>query len=90
MPNDPYELRFTASAKRDIRRLDKQVGRRIMAKLLELADNAPAAKHKALTGNLSGLFSLRVGPYRALYLFKHDKRLVVVEKIGHRRDVYEE
>ena len=90
MANDPYELRLTASAKHDIRRLDKQAARRIMTKLLELAENASTTKHKALTGNLSGLFSLRVGQYRALYLLKHDKQLLVVEKIGHRRDVYEE
>lgn len=64
--------------------------RRIMIKLLEKAESATTAKHKALKGEMRGLYSLRVGNYRAIYLLKHEERLMVVEKIGHRRDVYEE
>lgn len=90
MANEPYELRMTPNAKRDIRRLEKDVAQRIMIKLLEKAENATTTKHKALKGEMRGLYSLRVGSYRALYLLKQDERLLVVEKIGHRRDVYEE
>ena len=90
MANEPYELRMTPNAKRDIRRLEKDVAQRIMLKLLDKAENATTTKHKALKGEMRGLYSLRVGSYRALFLLKHDERLLVVEKIGHRRDVYEE
>jgi hypothetical protein len=50
MANEPYELRLTANAKRDIRWLEEDVARRIMIKLLEKAETATTAKHKALKG----------------------------------------
>ncbi len=40
---------------------------------------------KALAG---GGYRLRVGDYRALYRIEQDVLLIVVVKVGHRRDVY--
>jgi len=86
----PYELHLTPDAKKDIRRLDSQIARRIMKKLLELAENVEKVEHYALKGELKGLFRLRIGDYRAIYLLKHEERLMVVESIGHRSDIYDE
>jgi len=84
-----YRLQFTPGAKRDVRRLDARYARRIVQKLQELAEHAEAAQHKALVGQWKGLYSLRVGDYRALYLLKRDQKLLVVETIGHRREIYD-
>ena len=54
----------------------------------ELANNAELVRHRALTGQLRGLFRLRVGDYRALYWLDRENRLIEVEAIGHRSDVY--
>lgn len=86
--NLAYTLRMTPGAKQDIRRLDRETATRIMEKLQEQARNATTIRHKALKGKWRGLYSLRIGDYRAIYALRRDKRLLVVEVVGHRRDVY--
>jgi mRNA interferase RelE/StbE len=92
MSDEPkhYTLRMTPDAKCDIRRIDPEMGRRIAEKLLEQAENATTVRHKAFKGKWRGLYSLRVGDYRAIYALNHDEQLLIVEIIGHRRDVYKE
>ena len=43
---------------------------------------------EALTGDLRGLYKLRVGDYRVLYEILHDQETIIVHIIGHRSDVY--
>jgi mRNA-degrading endonuclease RelE of RelBE toxin-antitoxin system len=43
---------------------------------------------KALSGNLAGWFRLRTGDYRVR--FRVEGELVIVGKIGHRKDVYDD
>jgi mRNA interferase RelE/StbE len=38
----------------------------------------------------SGLFKLRVGDYRIIYQLKEHEVIVVIVKVGHRREVYED
>ncbi|MBU4070488.1 MAG: type II toxin-antitoxin system RelE/ParE family toxin, partial [Nanoarchaeota archaeon] len=40
-------------------------------------------------GRLAGLWSLRFGKYRALYQIRREKLLVLVLRIGYRKNVYE-
>lgn len=41
-----------------------------------------------LLGKLKGLFRLRVGSYRIIYLIHHQKLIIYIIELGHRRDVY--
>ncbi|MDY6805668.1 MAG: type II toxin-antitoxin system RelE/ParE family toxin [Cyanobacteriota bacterium] len=41
-----------------------------------------------MTGELSGLFKLRVGDYRAIYSFSMDVKTIVIHDIGHRSQIY--
>ena len=84
-----YRLEFENAAEDDLARLDKAVAQRVLDKLRWLADNAEATRHKALTGQLRELFSLRVGAYRALYVLRREDRRIIVLHIRHRRDVYD-
>lgn len=90
MTDSSYALEFTVNAEKDLRRLDRQIARRIILKLRAAAEVAGSGKHKALKGELSDLYSLRVGSYRALYALYPVERVMVVEKIGHRREIYDE
>ena len=42
---------------------------------------------KALQGE-KGLFRIRVGDYRVIYTVRDEVLLVIVVKVGHRREVY--
>ena len=43
---------------------------------------------KPLTVHLTGLWSLRIGDYRAIYQIDNNQLLIFVIKIGHRKKIY--
>ena len=86
----PYQLRLTNSAERQLERLDQAAAKQIMKKLLKWAERAEAVQHEALTGQWSGLYRVRIGDYRAIYDLKRNERIVLVVKIGHRREIYDD
>ncbi|MHA1568988.1 MAG: type II toxin-antitoxin system RelE family toxin [Alphaproteobacteria bacterium] len=61
--------------------------KRITAKVDALAHNPYPPGIKKLSHD-EGLFRLRVGQYRVLYQVQQNVLLVLVVKIGHRRDIY--
>jgi mRNA interferase RelE/StbE len=87
--SDSYTLQFSDRALASLKRLDKTVAQRILDKLEWLAANATTIAHTSLTGDWSGFYRLRVGDYRVIYRLDHDNRLILVEIIGHRREVYD-
>lgn len=90
MNDSSYQLELTENSEKDLRRLDREVARRILIKLRTAAQTAGTGRHKALKGEWSPLYSIRIGDYRALYALYHEERVMVVEKIGHRREIYDE
>lgn len=69
------------------RKLEKKEQERIAKKFKELENNSELGK--PLTANLAGLWSLRIGDYRAIYEIKNDKLIILVLKLGHRKNIYE-
>ena len=82
-----YFLNLDKDAKAFLKKLDKFEEKRILNKLEDLKDNPELGK--PLTGNLAGLWSLRIGKYRALYRILNDKLIIIVLDIGHRKKIYE-
>jgi len=82
------EVEFSDAARRDMRRLDKPVARRIVSRLLWLAENIDDLTPVPLKGEGAGFFKLRVGDYRVLYEIIEKDSLIFVLRIGHRREVY--
>jgi len=83
-----YRIRILQAASRDLERLDKPTGRRIVQRMNWLAANLDAIRLEALTGDLAGLYKLRVGDYRVIYEVLWDEETIVIHAIGHRREVY--
>ena len=81
-----YEVILTAEAEEFLKKHDISVRRRIENKLLMLEKNPELGK--PLTAILRGLRSLRIGDYRVIYQIKNAELIVLVIKIGHRRNVY--
>jgi mRNA interferase RelE/StbE len=69
------------------RKLEKVEQERIVKKFNELEKNPQLGK--PLTANLAGLWSLRFGDYRAIYQIKHEELIILVLKLGHRKNVYD-
>lgn len=61
---------------------------RIRVAVRGLASNPRPTGTKLLTGGHEGTWRLRVGDYRVLYRIEDDRLLVLVIRLGHRREVY--
>jgi mRNA interferase RelE/StbE len=83
-----YRIELRPAAVRALRKLDPQVRHRILGAIALLAQDPRPPGARALQGR-SGL-RVRVGDYRIIYTVEDDVLLVVVVRLGHRRDVYEQ
>lgn len=83
-----YRLRILDGATRELARLDKTLARRIVARIRWLAANLDSIKPEALTGDLAGLFKLRVGAYRVIYQILPKEQALLVHAVGHRGEIY--
>lgn len=83
-----YRIELRPAAVRALRKLDPQVRRRIQGAIALLAQDPRPPGARALQGR-PGL-RVRVGDYRIIYTVEDDVLLVVVVRIGHRRDIYEQ
>lgn len=81
-----FEIRFRKSVAKDLRRIPNKDLKRILKRIESLsADPRPPGCEKL---SAQERYRVRQGVYRILYEI-HDRHLVVVVvKIGHRREVY--
>jgi mRNA interferase RelE/StbE len=83
-----YRVEILDAAVKDLRKLDPPIARRVLRSLERLAERFEDVDPQPLSGDLSGLFKLRIGSYRLIYEAIHESRLLVVHAVAHRRDVY--
>lgn len=81
-----WPLVFTASARREIRKLDSSVSDQIDEDLDRLA--VDPSQGKPMHGRLEGMRSWRSGDYRILYGIHGLEGRVVIYRVAHRREVY--
>jgi mRNA interferase RelE/StbE len=82
-----YVLEFTASASREFRDLEKQVQRRITEKVTALCEDPFPSGSKKLKAQPDH-FRIRVGDYRVVYRIDGKRVVIVIVRIGHRKEVY--
>lgn len=82
-----YRIEFVPSAARALAKSPKDAQRRLAPHIDALADNPrpQGAKRLATTEEL---WRMRVGAHRIVYAVEDERLLVLVVKLGHRRDVY--
>ena len=85
-----YELHFLSSAKKEFKKLDRVAQKIIKEKLLILTTNPDTLKNniKALKGEYKGKFRLRINQYRVIFQVKDEELIIIVVRIGHRKEVY--
>lgn len=85
-PRPTYRVEFTPAADQQFRKLPTQLQARLKPHIDALAQNPRPPGVEKLTGE--DAYRFRVGDYRVLYEVHDKKLLVLVVKIGHRREVY--
>ncbi|OYY94029.1 MAG: addiction module toxin RelE [Hydrogenophilales bacterium 28-61-23] len=85
-----WTVDYTETARKQLRKLDKQVARRILDFLDErvAAAEEPRSMGKALTGPLGNFWRYRVGEYRIICDIQDGQLRVLVVQIGNRSEVY--
>ena len=86
-----WNVEVSPRAQRQLDELDKPVARRISRFLYERIGKLddPRQIGERLQGTLSDFWRYRVGDYRLICSLENDRLVVLVLRIGHRRDVYE-
>jgi mRNA interferase RelE/StbE len=82
-----YSVEFIRQAVKQFKALSLEDQQRIAPKIDDLAiDPRPFGAIK-LAGE-EDLYRIRVGNYRIIYAIQDDQLIVLIVKIGHRREVY--
>ncbi|MEM9905897.1 MAG: type II toxin-antitoxin system RelE/ParE family toxin [Cyanobacteria bacterium P01_D01_bin.44] len=86
--NSGYRIEFVKRAAKQIKSLSPQVQKRLKLKIDALSQDPRPSGVIKLSGE-ENLYRIRVGDYRVIYNIQDDRLLVLVVKVGHRRDVYQ-
>ena len=84
-----YKVDWEQNALNALDKLDSIVINRILFKITRLSANFDSIKHEALRGKLRGYYKLKVGHYRVIFSLERRTKTIVIEDVGHRRDIYE-
>ena len=82
-----YKVFIDPRAKKQLLAVGQVEQRRIEKNIDSLAANPRPPDCKKLQG-VDGLFRVRVGDYRIIYQVKDRELIVLVVRVGHRREVY--
>jgi mRNA interferase RelE/StbE len=82
-----YEVEIAPAAKRQIKKLPRDVQQKLVAKLEELVFEPRPDGVKKLEGS-ENLYRVRLEKYRIIYEIQDSLLLVTVVKVKHRRDIY--
>ncbi|MGQ0504658.1 MAG: type II toxin-antitoxin system RelE family toxin [Myxococcaceae bacterium] len=83
-----YSVTILPEALRALKKLSKEVQRRVSKAIDKLAAEPRPSGAKALQGDDKGYLRIRVGDYRIVYIVDDGKLTVLIVRIGHRREVY--
>jgi len=83
-----YKIELKPRAQKSIAAQSKKIQKQLIQRIESLAANPHPPGSKLLHAK-EKLYRLRSGAYRIIYRVQHDKLVVVVATIGHRRNVYD-
>jgi mRNA interferase RelE/StbE len=82
-----YEIEISRTAEKQLTKLAEEDQLRVVRAAMALADQPRPRGTRKLTG-FDDVFRIRVGRWRVLYTVSDTRRVILVLKIGHRKDVY--
>ena len=85
-----FTIQYLESVKDDLRGLPKSIKIKLRKAIEKKLLLNPIEFGKPLQYSLKGLRRLRVEDYRIIYQIEINTKTVLIVKIGHRKEVYEE
>jgi mRNA interferase RelE/StbE len=82
-----YEIEISGTAERQLRRLPPPDQLRVARAIVALGREPLPRGVRKLTG-YEDVYRVRVGRYRVLYSIEEGRLVVIILKVGHRKEVY--
>ena len=82
-----FKVQFKKSVEKDLKALPKSDQKRTLDQIGKVLAKDPY-QGKALSGEFKGLHRWRTGRIRVIYEIQKEVLIILVLKIGHRKDVY--
>ena len=81
-----FKVQFKKSVQKDLRTLSKADQKRTLDQIGKVLAKDPYLG-KALTGEFKGLYRWRTGQFRVIFEIQKEVLIILVLKIGHRKEV---
>ena len=82
-----YRVEVKKSAAKALKNIPKADRKLIVDKIDSLAESPPSPDTTKMKGN-NPFHKVRVGDYRIVYEIQEDVLLILIVKVGHRKDIY--
>jgi mRNA interferase RelE/StbE len=82
-----YKIEISSSAEKSLKKISKKDLAKIVEAILVLSITPFPEGSRKLAGE-DGTYRIRQGDYRIIYEVEGKKLLILVLKIGHRKDIY--
>jgi mRNA interferase RelE/StbE len=83
-----YKVVYLDQVEDDLKKLDKSIVRKILARIETYLIRDPQGLGKSLTEEFQGYWRYRWGDYRVIYKISEREVLITVLRISHRKEVY--
>jgi mRNA interferase RelE/StbE len=82
-----FNLQWRKSTRKDLRRIPREMVSRIVTEVEKLVEQPLPHGSEKLTGS-DHTYRIRVGDYRVVYELLRDAKIVEIQRVRHRKDVY--
>lgn len=82
-----YSIEMKPAAVRELKNISKSIQRRIASRIDSLANNPRPVGVEKLSQSDRDFYRIRIGEYRLIYEINDENALILVIRIGHRRDI---
>ncbi len=82
-----FNLQWLKSTRKDLRRIPREMVSRIVTEVEKLVEQPLPHGSEKLTGS-DHTYRIRVGDYRVVYELLRDAKIVEIQRVRHRKDVY--
>jgi mRNA interferase RelE/StbE len=82
-----YRIAVKRSAAKVLKKIPKTDRKRIIDKIDSLSENLPNPDTTKMKGN-NPFHKVRTGAYRIIYEIQEEVLVILIVKVGHRKDIY--
>jgi mRNA interferase RelE/StbE len=82
-----FTIEWRSSTKKDLRSLPAHVVQRVVAAVADLAQEPFPNGSEKLAG-AEHVYRIRIGEYRVVYEVLSEKKIVEIQRVRHRKEVY--